>query len=161
MSIETDMKDDAFYRLNEIRAKEELYRGLITNTISAEEYDIAMERVNQHKIDNEKDPSGINQHTKGAKLDAGKPQVATVLDGFSRAVLEVSKVGTFGIAKYSKDGWQHVDNGFERYSNAMLRHYLAEQSETIDKDSELLHIAQTAWNALARLELYLRDNDEK
>jgi len=28
--------------------------------------------------------------------------------------------------------------------------------ETVDKDSELLHAAHTAWNALARLELQIR-----
>ena len=40
----------------------------------------------------------------------------------------------------------------------MLRHILAEASgDEIDPDFGLLHAAHTAWNALARLELKLRE----
>jgi len=97
-----------------------------------------------------------NQHEPGAKLDAGKPD-ASLLNQFGLALLEVAKVGTFGCLKYSRGGWQSVDDGVNRYSAAMLRHWLSEHLEEIDEESGLLHAAQTAWNALARLELMLRE----
>jgi len=108
---------------------------------------------------NEKDPDGINQHDPGAKLDDGKV-LAGVLSDFSLALLEIAKVGTFGAKKYSRGGWQHVENGQERYFDALWRHLLKERHEPTDKDSGLLHSAHMAWNALARLELILRNKIE-
>ena len=108
---------------------------------------------------NEQDPSGIGQHQAGAKLDAGKNK-AGVLADFSRALLAVSEVGTFGADKYSRGGWQSVPNGVERYTDAAWRHLLKESQESIDDDSGLDHAAHMAWNALARLELILRSESE-
>jgi hypothetical protein len=105
----------------------------------------------------EKDPLGIDQHAPGAKLDKGKP-MAGLLQDFGLALLEVAKVSTFGAQKYSVRGWEQVPDGASRYSHAMIRHWLLER-QGIDKDSGLLHMSQTAWNALARLELALRDMD--
>ena len=94
----------------------------------------------------------------GAKLDSEKPRLDLVLGSFSRALYEVGRVGTFGASKYSDNGWQSVENGEERYSSALLRHYLSEKvGESIDPDSDFLHAAHVAWNALARLELMLRE----
>ncbi len=105
---------------------------------------------------NEFDPSGKSQHEAGAKLDAGKPRVDLVLGDFSRALIAVSEVGTYGAQKYTDRGWLAVDSGEQRYTAAMLRHWLFEaQGEVLDV-SGLLHSAQIAWNALARLELALR-----
>jgi hypothetical protein len=107
----------------------------------------------------ERDPSGIDQHVAGAKLDAGKPMCGLVLGGFARALMEVSKVGTFGAVKYTPDGWLSVPNGYNRYQDAQLRHWLVAQTgEQLDPDSELDHLAHEAWNALAKLELKLREN---
>jgi len=106
----------------------------------------------------EVDPSGIEQHIAGAKLDAGKPD-ASMLLMFGRALLEVAKVGTVGAAKYSRGGWQFVPDGIRRYTAALLRHLFKEHYEKIDADTELLHAAQVAWNALARLELLLREEE--
>lgn len=105
----------------------------------------------------ERDPMGLDQHAPGAKMDEGKPRFGMVLGGFSRALTEVTHVGTFGAIKYSDNGWRDVPNGITRYTDAMLRHWFAEDKETIDQDSGMLHAAQVAWNALARLELMLRD----
>lgn len=95
------------------------------------------------------------QHLPGVKLDAGKPRVGLVLGSFANALLEVSKVSTFGARKYTADGWKTVPDGFDRYTDAMLRHYLQESNEFIDEESQMMHAAQVAWNALARLELIL------
>lgn len=102
----------------------------------------------------EHDPNGLAQNEPGAKLDAGKIQAALVLGGFAKALEEVSKVGTFGAKKYSPNGWKSVEDGANRYSDAMMRHWLAHQSgELIDTDSGLSHLSQVAWNALAVLQL--------
>lgn len=108
----------------------------------------------------EKDPTGKSAHEAGAKLDAGKVRPALVLGGFARALLEVAKVGTFGAAKYTDNGWTTVPNGEERYDDALLRHWLKEKmGEQNDPDSELLHKAHAAWNALATLDLLLRNRE--
>lgn len=104
------------------------------------------------------DPLGIDQHQPGAKLDALKPRPALVLGGFGRALMEVSRVGTYGAIKYTPNGWLHVPDGVHRYTEAMARHWLAEaKGVELDSESGLLHAAHAAWNALARLELMLRE----
>jgi hypothetical protein len=103
------------------------------------------------------DPNGIDAHVAGAKLDAGKPRPGLVLAGFALALARVTDVGTYGAGKYSDNGWMEVPDGFERYTDAMLRHWLKEAYEMNDPDTEIQHAAHLAWNALARLELLLRD----
>lgn len=106
----------------------------------------------------EHDPSGIPSHYPGAKLDAGKPKAAQILGMFAHALWEVARVGTFGAAKYSMGGWQHVEDGENRYADAGMRHFLKKwMGEEYDSDSELLHLSQEAWNSLAKLELHLRE----
>jgi hypothetical protein len=102
------------------------------------------------------DPTGIGQHQPGAKLDGGKPRPHFVLGGFSNALEAVTVVGTYGAVKYTDNGWREVPSGIERYSEAMMRHWLQE-SQGIDFDDQtgFLHAAHLAWNALARLELML------
>lgn len=95
-----------------------------------------------------------NPHEPGTKLDAHKPRTGLVLLDFRNALTEVAKVGTFGATKYTEHGWLLVPNGYERYTDALFRHLLA--NEPYDSDSGLYHAAHTAWNALARLELLLR-----
>lgn len=106
------------------------------------------------------DPNGLDAHTPGAKLDAGKLRPGLVLGGFARALIEVSKVGTYGAAKYTENGWMQVENGIARYDDAKLRHWLAEKAGTeADPDTELLHASHEAWNALARLDLLVRERE--
>ena len=108
----------------------------------------------------ERDPHGKHQHETGAKLDAGKPRLGLVLCAFANALVEVGKVGTYGAQKYTDNGWLDVPKGKARYTDALLRHVLAETNETHDPDTNLLHAAHAAWNALARLELVLRKRGE-
>ena len=98
-----------------------------------------------------------NPHEAGAKLDAGKIY-GGLLDDFSLALTAVAEVGTFGAKKYSRGGWQSVPDGAQRYRDAMWRHLLKERHERCDGDSGLMHIAHRAWNALADLELVLRES---
>ena len=101
-------------------------------------------------------------HVPGAKLDAGKVRVGLVLGGFAKALLEVSKVGTKGAAKYSDNGWMQVPDGINRYTDALGRHLLKDAAgEKLDPEWDLPHAAHAAWNALARLELILRNGEKK
>lgn len=107
----------------------------------------------------EHDPFGTPANAPGAKLDAGKNRMGLVMRGFARALYEVGSVATIGAEKYTVDGWMQVPNGIERYTDAMYRHLLAESmGDSQDADTDLLHAAHAAWNALARLELMLREN---
>ncbi len=110
----------------------------------------------------EADPNGRDPHQPGAKLDHGK---AEVLRGcvayFPRALEAVAQVSGFGAAKYTWGGWRSVPDGATRYGNAMVRHLTKEAAEgPTDSDSGLSHAAHAAWNALARLELLIRDGAE-
>lgn len=105
----------------------------------------------------EADPNGRPPNETGAKLDANKNRLGLVLFGFSRALQEVGKVGTYGAKKYSDNGWIEVPDGERRYTDAMLRHLMREATgEERDPDTGLHHAAHAAWNALARLDLALR-----
>lgn len=112
-----------------------------------------------YKGDGERDPNGISAKQLGSKLDAGKPCVwRGLIDYFPGACRAVATVSTFGATKYSWKGWSTVPEGFERYSDAMVRHLIAESAEgSWDNDSGLLHAAHAAWGALARLEFLLRE----
>ena len=105
----------------------------------------------------ERDPAGLPPHAPGAKLDGQKVMAELTLDGFSRALLAVAEVSTYGARKYSPGGWQHVEDGQTRYRRAGDRHRLARGHETVDPESRLLHLAHEAWNRLAELELMLRE----
>ena len=104
----------------------------------------------------EADPTGRDPHQPGAKLDAGKPLAGTLAD-FGQALLAVAEVSTFGARKYTRGGWLAVPDGQARYTDAMWRHLLKEGTEAADPDSGLSHAAHAAWNALARLELAIRE----
>lgn len=107
----------------------------------------------------ETDPNGRATHVPGAKLDAGKPPVFQgLLDYFPRACMAVASVSARGAEKYAWKGWESVPDGIARYSNAMVRHIVNETLEgPIDPDG-FLHKAQIAWNALAVLELSLKES---
>ena len=97
-------------------------------------------------------------HQPGVKFDAGKAPVRRgLLEYFPRACLAVAEVSQHGATKYTWNGWETVPNGIDRYGDAELRHVcLAAIDGPLDRDSSLTHAAHEAWNALARLELLLR-----
>ena len=110
----------------------------------------------------EADPNGLHPNSPGAKLDAGKVRPSLVLGGFARALWEVSKVGTYGATKYTDNGWMEVADGDKRYDDAKMRHWLKEKmGEKCDKDTNLTHLAHEAWNALARLDLHIRETENE
>lgn len=65
---------------------------------------------------------------------------------------DIVKVFHFGAKKYAPDSWKNLENGFERYRAAGLRHLMAYmKGERYDKESGCHHLAQAAWNAIALL----------
>lgn len=96
---------------------------------------------------------------RGVKHDNGKPEPRLVLGSMARAILAVSEVASYGAKKYSPDNWLLVDDAMERYTDAGDRHRLMSSHHDNDDESGLLQLAHAAWNALAVLELKLRDID--
>ena len=113
-------------------------------------------------IKQEADPSGKSSNEPGAKLDAGKVCPSLIIEGMARALWGVAEVATFGMVKYTRDGWISVPDGQFRYANAGYRHVLKRaMGETVDPDSELWHLKHEAWNALAKLDLAMREEETK
>ena len=104
----------------------------------------------------------INPKSDGVKYDNGKPLVGTLCRIFPNALLEVGKCIEFGTHKYPEvDNWQRVDDAFNRYQDAMIRHLLKHNiGKELDEETGLYHLSHMAWNALAILELYIRSKDE-
>ena len=94
----------------------------------------------------------------GKKYDEGKNRMGLVLQGFSNALWEVGRVGTFGGQKYDFGNWQYLENAKERYFDALFRHlFLYMQGEEIDKESGLKHLSHALWNLTAVLEFIMRE----
>ena len=100
----------------------------------------------------EADPTGRGAHDLGAKLDAGKVRADLLLD-FRHALVDVSKVATYGAGKYAPHSWLHVPDGIDRYTAALLRHLLEEGD---DPETGLPHLAHALWNLMAVVELTRR-----
>jgi len=87
----------------------------------------------------------------GTKYDTNKPRLGEMIIDFKEPLLELCNVWEFGADKYEKSNWKKLDNGIDRYTNALLRHLVAEEDNLYDDESKLLHAAHIAFNALARL----------
>lgn len=86
---------------------------------------------------------------KGIKYDDGKLRYNLIDPEFEE---DIAKVATFGFTKYGKLNWQKVNEGTERYFNALRRHIKAwEKGEKIDKETGLSHLAHAGWNCMALL----------
>ncbi len=106
--------------------------------------------------------SAENISTGAIKYDGGKaPVFRGAIDYFPRAISAVAEVSAFGASKYAWKGWEGVPDGYNRYSDAMVRHLIYQgEGEVLDPDSGLLHAAHTAWNALARLEILIKESQK-
>lgn len=109
-------------------------------------------------------------HTnEGKKDDGGKPPVFSgCFQYFPRALKEVAKVSGYGAEKYDLDfddkNFLRVEDARRRYTDAMGRHFLDESAVGVLDESGQRNDAMVAWNALARLEVALieqeKDGDE-
>lgn len=94
----------------------------------------------------------------GRKFDSGKaPLVQGCLQYFPNALAAVAQVSDFGRRKYDTTfearNWYDLEGGLDRYTDALGRHITT--TDTYDSESQLLHRAHAAWDALAALELAL------
>lgn len=65
---------------------------------------------------------------------------------------DIVRVYHAGAKKYGPNKWQNLDNGFERYRAACMRHLMEYmKGERIDPDTGCHHLAQCAWNCIAML----------
>lgn len=110
-----------------------------------------MESKNEQEIE----AAGSSQQPGAVKYDAGKsPIFKGAVAYFPIAIEGVAAVSNFGATKYAWDGWRGVPDGLNRYTDAMVRHLVAEaKGEVLDPESGLPHAWHVAWNALARTEL--------
>jgi len=92
------------------------------------------------------------------KYDSGKsPVFRGALSYFPYALEAVARVSEFGAKKYAWNGYLYVEDGINRYSDALGRHLLWEaKGEVCDVDSGLPHGWHSTWNALAITELKIR-----
>jgi hypothetical protein len=97
---------------------------------------------------------------KGIKHDNGKLRLAEMIIDFKEPLQELCKVWEFGAGKYGKSNWKLVENGKDRYTNALLRHLVAEDERLRDEESELYHCAHIGFNALARMYFILKEREE-
>ena len=97
----------------------------------------------------------------GLKFDGGKDKWSLLRTGCTRALQGVIRVLTFGAQKYEAHSWRKVENGIERYRDALDRH-LAEIDlhgpGSRDAESGELHIHHVACNALFLAELMEKQN---
>lgn len=78
----------------------------------------------------------------GLKFDGHKPRWSLMPKG---VVLEIIEVLEFGAAKYQENNWQRVDNGRQRYYDALMRHIEAWWlGEKRDPESGRTHLAHAA-----------------
>lgn len=113
----------------------------------------------------EVDPNGVSPNEPGSKLDAGKSPVRRgLLEYFPRACLAVANVSAAGARKYTWNGWEKVVDGINRYGDAEVRHIckaaIEGQEDPLAPGKDILHAEEEAWNAMARLELILREREK-
>lgn len=73
---------------------------------------------------------------------------------------DIARVYTEGAKKYGDNNWQNLDNGYERYKGALLRHLYASESKEFDEETGCRHLAQVCWNAIAMLWLSKHKSNE-
>lgn len=80
----------------------------------------------------------------GMKFDNGKLLYSLIPPETMKALAEVL---TYGANKYAKDNWKKVENGDQRYLDALFRHLEAFRSgEIYDPESKLHHLAHVLTN---------------
>lgn len=75
-----------------------------------------------------------------------------------KAVAERCQLGHIKYAEIDQDYQGFTRTSFEEYQDAILRHLMRDGEPD---ETELDHLKAVAWNAIAMLELKLRDNVSK
>lgn len=92
------------------------------------------------------------------KFDSGKPRWSLLMQGLAKSLAGIVAVLTFGAKKYAAHSWRNVQNGQERYKDALYRHLHAiESGELLDPESGCSHWSHVATNALFLHELEIQN----
>lgn len=108
----------------------------------------------------------------GLKEDKGKLPMGIVIQRqFPNALKAIAECSLYGHTKYIEQDqdWlncQRLENPIERYSDAMMRHYMDsgidfKEIDGGEKGSQLEHIKHAAWNMLQLLEMLELKKQEK
>ena len=91
----------------------------------------------------------------GIKYDSAKPRMNLLPP---KAIIEVSKVLTFGAEKYDAENWRKLDDLQNRYTAGALRHIFAHMDgEQLDPETKLSHLAHALCCLLFKLEIELEN----
>lgn len=97
--------------------------------------------------------------TEGRKFDSSKPKMYLLPP---KALIEVSKVLTFGAEKYDEENWRHLDNLQNRYTGGALRHLFAHMDgELNDPETNYSHLAHAICCLLFKLEIELEKDSKE
>ena len=93
--------------------------------------------------------------SEGVKYDSEKPKMNLLPP---KAIVEISKVLTFGAAKYDAENWRKLDDLQNRYTAGALRHIFAHMDgEELDPETNLSHLAHAMCCLLFKLEIELEE----
>ena len=112
--------------------------GLSTENLRLDAYSVSVPYIDE--------PSSFTVVEKpgGLKYDSGKLQYGLIPPETTKALAEVL---TFGAKKYAKDNWKLLENGKERYLDALYRHLDAYRTgEYLDSESSLPHLSHCLCN---------------
>ena len=87
----------------------------------------------------------------GVKYDEDKPEYGTFLMDFKEPLEELYKVWAFGKKKYGLGNWKKLKNGYDRYKNALIRHFFKGPSN-LDEETGCFHATHMAFNSLAMIQ---------
>lgn len=108
---------------------------------------LGLARVKKPKLEKEckcKKEGGMKNDRKDGKIRLELVPMAEIED--------IAKLYTIGAEKYADNSWKEIENGFERYRAALLRHMIAYmKGERFDGETGINHITAVAWNAIAML----------
>ena len=97
--------------------------------------------------------------SEGIKYDSEKPKMNLLPP---KAIVEISKVLTFGAAKYDAENWRKLDDLQNRYTAGALRHIFAHMDgEELDPETNLSHLAHAMCCLLFKLEIELENGKSK
>ena len=105
-----------------------------------------------------------NGKPKGLKFDQGKnrPMLLMGQQAMPDAMRSIIEVLTIGAQKYDDNNWRYVDNKYDRYQDALLRHIHAYVGgEKFDPETGINHLSHAACNLLFLLQLDIEQGYEK
>ena len=152
--MEPDEMTDAYLHRRQAEAAKYIRAAYGTGPLADQLVKDAMKREEDlHKSAEQKryaytkptEPELLNPKHDG-KADTGKLRW-TLLPWSS--VVSILEILEYGARKYSKDGWRTVPSAKARYSDALMRHFVAWlEGEKVDPESGYSHLAHVGCNAL-------------